>query len=64
MPCPKKKSTRMRKGNRRSHDSIERSELRTCDATGLLHRPHRAVKGDDGALYYKGVQITAARAEA
>lgn len=64
MPCPKKKTTRSKRGMRRSHDFIDRSELRTCDTTGALHRPHRAVRGDDGALYYKGKQITAARFDA
>jgi large subunit ribosomal protein L32 len=64
MPTPKKKTSRAKRGMRRSHDFIEKSELRTCETTGQLHRPHRAVKGDDGALYYKGKQITTAKYEA
>lgn len=64
MPTPKKKSTRSRRDMRRSHDFLTRSELRTEPTTGDLHRPHRAVKSSDGAYYYKGKQISAAKVNA
>jgi large subunit ribosomal protein L32 len=64
MPCPKKKTSRSRRDMRRSHDFLTRSELRADPTTGDLHRPHRAVKSSDGAYYYKGQQISAAKLDA
>jgi large subunit ribosomal protein L32 len=60
MPTPKKKTSRSRRDMRRSHDAITAPASFVDKKTGELARPHRAHKGADGALYYKGKQITAA----
>jgi large subunit ribosomal protein L32 len=60
MPTPKKKTSRSRRDMRRSHDSISAPAVAVDKKTKELIRPHRAYKGADGALYYKGKQITAA----
>ncbi len=61
MPTPKKKTSRSRRDMRRSHDGIETPALAVDKKTGDLVRPHRASKAADGALYYKGKQISAAK---
>lgn len=61
MPTPKKKTSRSRRNMRRSHDHLEAAAVATDKKTGELVRPHRAQKGADGAYYYKGKQISAAK---
>lgn len=61
MPTPKKKTSRSRRDMRRSHDGLETPALAVDKKTGDLVRPHRASKGADGAMYYKGKQISAAK---
>lgn len=61
MPTPKKKTSRSRRDMRRSHDGLSVPAMAIDKKTGELVRPHRAFKGADGALYYKGKQITAAK---
>ena len=46
---------------RRSHHKATVPAISVDGATGELTRPHRAHKGADGALYYKGKQITPAK---
>ncbi len=60
MPTPKKKTSRARKNQRRSHDGLEKPAWAIDAKTKELVRPHRAFKGTDGAFYYKGKQISAA----
>ena len=62
MPTPKKKMSRSRRNMRRSHDALSAPALAIEKKTGELVRPHRAYKGTDGAYYYKGKQISAAKA--
>jgi large subunit ribosomal protein L32 len=60
MPTPKKKTSRSRRDMRRAHDFVVAPAVATNN-NGELVRPHRASKGADGAYYYKGKQISAAR---
>lgn len=60
MPTPKKKTSRMRKNHRRSHDGLDKPAWSVDSKTKELVRPHRAFKAADGAYYYKGQQISAA----
>ena len=62
MPTPKKKTSRSRRDMRRSHDGLSAPAVAVDKKTGELVRPHRASKGADGAYYYKGKQISAAKA--
>ncbi len=61
MPTPKKKTSRSRRDMRRSHDAVTEAAVAVDKKTKELVRPHRALKGADGALYYKGKQISAAK---
>ncbi len=61
MPTPKKKTSRSKRGMRRSHDSIVAPAMALDKKSGDLVRPHRANKGADGAYYYKGKQISASK---
>ena len=61
MPTPKKKTSRSRRDMRRSHDGLSEAAVAVDNKTKELIRPHRAYKGSDGALYYKGKQITASK---
>ena len=61
MPTPKKKTSRSKRDMRRSHDSISEAAVAVDKKTGELIRPHRANKASDGAYYYKGKQISAAK---
>jgi large subunit ribosomal protein L32 len=45
---------------RRSHDGLDLPGVAVDKKTKELVRPHRALKGTDGAYYYKGKQISAA----
>lgn len=60
MPTPKKKTSRSRRDMRRSHDGLTAPAVAIDKKSKDLIRPHRAHKGADGALYYKGKQITQA----
>jgi len=60
MPTPKKKTSRSRRDMRRSHDGLELPGIAIDKKSKELVRPHRAFKGADGALYYKGKQISPA----
>lgn len=62
MPTPKKKTSRSRRDMRRSHDGLSVPAMAVDKKSGDLVRPHRAHKGEDGAYYYKGKQISAAKA--
>lgn len=61
MPTPKKKTSRSKRGMRRSHDFIVEPGVAVDKKTGELVRPHRATKSADGAYYYKGKQISPAK---
>lgn len=61
MAQPKSRTSRSRRGMRRSHDGLTAPTVHTCPTTGELTRPHRAHKSSDGSYYYKGKQISAAR---
>ncbi|MBE8221637.1 MAG: 50S ribosomal protein L32 [Bdellovibrionales bacterium] len=61
MPQPKKKTSKSRRNMRRSHDGLSSASPWTCSKTGEMHQSHRAYKGDDGAFYYKGKAISAAK---
>ncbi len=63
MPTPKKKTSKSRRDMRRSHDFLEVPAMALDKKSGELVRPHRAFKAADGALYYKGKQISAAKAK-
>ena len=63
MPTPKKKTSKSRRDMRRSHDGIDAPAMAIDKKSGERVRPHRAFKAADGALYYKGKQITAAKAK-
>ena len=54
MAVPKKKSSRMRKGNRRSHDALKHPQLREDRETGEFHRPHHI---DLETGMYRGRQV-------
>jgi large subunit ribosomal protein L32 len=61
MPTPKKKTSKSRRDMRRSHDGLDMPAVAVDKKTGELVRPHVASKGADGAYYYKGKQISAAK---
>ena len=60
MPTPKKKTSRSRRDQRRSHDGLSMPAVAIDKKTKEIVRPHRASRGADGAYYYKGQQISAA----
>lgn len=57
MAVPKKKSSRMRKGNRNSGKALRKLIVVEDSTTGELKRPHHISR--DG--YYNGRQVTTAR---
>lgn len=61
MPTPKKKTSRSRRNMRRSHDGLVAPAVALDKKSKELVRPHVAHKAADGALYYKGKQISAAK---
>ncbi len=63
MPTPKKKTSKSRRDMRRSHDGLAAPAMAVDKKSGELVRPHVAFKAADGALYYKGKQISAAKAK-
>jgi large subunit ribosomal protein L32 len=61
MPTPKKKTSRSRRNMRRSHDGLDTPAMAMDKKTKEWVRPHTAYKAADGALYYKGRQLTASK---
>ncbi len=61
MPTPKKKTSKSRRDMRRSHDGLDLPGVAIDKKSGELVQPHRAFKAADGAYYYKGKQISAAK---
>ncbi|MGA1847494.1 50S ribosomal protein L32 [Deferribacter abyssi] len=54
MGVPKKKTTRMKKGNRRSHHHVTPNAYVKCDNCGDLKLPHVVCPA---CGYYKKVQV-------
>lgn len=61
MPTPKKKTSRSRRDMRRSHDALPIPAVGFDKKMGEFHTPHTAYKSSDGAYYYRGKQIIAAK---
>jgi len=55
MAVQQNKSTRRRRGNRRSHDGLKNTTLSVDETTGETHRRHHVTA--DG--YYRGRQVVA-----
>lgn len=53
MAHPKRRQSRQRTGNRRSHDHAIKTTLSVDPTTGETHVRHRA-HWSEGKLYYKG----------
>lgn len=54
MAVPKKKVSKSRRGNRRSHDRLKSPTYREDRETGELHRPHHV---DLSTGMYRGRQV-------
>jgi large subunit ribosomal protein L32 len=54
MPLPKKKQSKRRKRQRRSHDALTRPTVVTCGNCGQPMIPHRACPN---CGYYKGSSV-------
>ncbi|MCC5944407.1 MAG: 50S ribosomal protein L32 [Bernardetiaceae bacterium] len=54
MAHPKRKISKTRRDKRRTHHKLTPKTLSTDQATGELHRSHRA-HWHEGKLYYKGL---------
>lgn len=54
MAVPKKKTSKSRRGMRRSHDSLKDITLTECSNCGSKKRPHHLC---DSCGHYKGIQI-------
>ena len=61
MAVPKRKTSPSKRNMRRSHDGLDMPAVAIDKKSKELVRPHRAFKAADGALYYKGKQISAAK---
>lgn len=57
MAVQKSKVTRSRRGQRRSHDSLQGTETSVDQTTGETHRRHHIT--DDG--YYRGRQVVSGK---
>lgn len=57
MAVPKRKTSKMKRNQRRSHDSLEKVNIVEDKTTGELKRPHHV--SIDG--YYNGRQVTAGK---
>jgi large subunit ribosomal protein L32 len=57
MPTPKKKTSRSKKGMRRSHDAMETPPIAFDKKLREFVRPHTAFKAANGAYYYKGREV-------
>lgn len=55
MAVPKKKTSKSRRNQRRSHDGLKPVKLVENKTTGALQRPHH-ISHEDG--YYDGRQVT------
>ena len=53
MAVQKSKVTRSRRGQRRSHDSLNAASLNVCSVTGETHLRHHVTKSD----FYRGKPI-------
>lgn len=56
MPTPKKKTSRSKRGMRRSHDAVASVGHQKCPNCGSLKRPHIVCVS---CGYYKGREVTA-----
>jgi len=63
MPTPKKKTSRSKKGMRRSHDALDVPAIAFDKKLREFVRPHTAFKAPDGAYYYKGRQVLPPKAK-
>ncbi|MFK7741355.1 MAG: 50S ribosomal protein L32 [Planctomycetota bacterium] len=54
MATPKRKISRSQRGNRRSHQSLARTQLVSCTHCGAMIRPHTICKA---CGHYRGRQI-------
>lgn len=62
MAQPKSKISRARSKSRRAQNiRIEPNFPAVCPTTKEFHVPHRALKASDGAVYFKGKLIQAAK---
>ena len=59
MPCPKKKSSRMRRGFRRSHTQAKVPTVNNCANCGTMKLPHNVCMS---CGYHKGREVLAAQA--
>jgi large subunit ribosomal protein L32 len=59
MPTPKKKTSRMRRGHRRSHDAVSTPGVGTCSNCGALKLPHHVCPS---CGYYDGREVVQAQA--
>ncbi|MBM4311943.1 MAG: 50S ribosomal protein L32 [Deltaproteobacteria bacterium] len=60
MAVPVKKTSRSRRGSRRSHDGLKRISLATCPQCNEPTRPHHVCPK---CGYYKGREIVAVSAD-
>jgi large subunit ribosomal protein L32 len=60
MAVPKKKTSKSRRGMRRSHDALARPQLGSCPECGAAKLPHRVCPS---CGKYKGRQVVAIEAE-
>jgi large subunit ribosomal protein L32 len=58
MPTPKKKTSRMRKGHRRSHDAVVAKSVNSCPNCGALKQPHHVCMS---CGYYDGREVISAQ---
>jgi large subunit ribosomal protein L32 len=63
MAHPKRKISKTRRDKRRTHYKAELPTLAKCSTTGTIHLFHRGYYVD-GALYYKGKMVVAAKVSA
>jgi large subunit ribosomal protein L32 len=59
MPTPKKKTSRMRRGHRRSHDGLKATAVHNCPNCGAMKLPHHICMS---CGYYAGREVLAAQA--
>ncbi|MEO1329894.1 MAG: 50S ribosomal protein L32 [Pseudomonadota bacterium] len=56
MAVPRKKVTRMKRNQRRSHDALGKNAFNECDNCGELKRPHHVCAA---CGHYNGRQVVA-----
>ena len=59
MPCPKKKTSRMRRGHRRGHDNATVPTVNNCPNCGAMKLPHNLCQS---CGYYKDREVTVGQA--